>query len=287
MKPFYGIDRTENKKNTVHEGGCFIAATVSELTRQSYADTMRAGNGQLEKAKLPKVLRWIQTGAGCIFALIFLGIIKALDDVTLAEGYNNVPGLFWAMGICAAVWAVFAVFGHLRSKSVSANEDYQISLRRVENVIDQIRRELQVPADAKDVDVIQITHRWKKGKLKPHTKGMETSPYTNMEMRVFRREDMLCIADLEHRYEIPLSSLRRLHRVKKGLSILGWNKAEKGNSGFYKPYKLAFDGYGRVTTRAYGMLELQHNGEDWAVWLPPYELNYISALTGLTITEDR
>lgn len=286
MKPFYGIDRTENKKNTVHEGGCFIAATVSELTRQSYADTVSAGDQQLDRAKLPKVLRWIKTGCGCIFALIFLGIIKALGDVTIAEAYGNVPGLFWAMGICALVWVILAVLGTVRSKAVSANEDYQISLRRVEGVIDQIRRELQVPGDAKDVDVIQITHRWKNGKLKPHTKGMETTPYTNIEMRVFRREDMLCIADLEHRYEIPLSSLRRLRRVKKGLSIYGWNKAESGNSKFYKPYKLAFDGYGRVTTRAYGLLELKHNGEDWTIWLPSYELNYISALTGLPITED-
>ena len=29
MKPFYGIDRTENKKNTFHEGDCFIAASTS------------------------------------------------------------------------------------------------------------------------------------------------------------------------------------------------------------------------------------------------------------------
>ena len=32
MKPFYGIDRTTLKKNTFHEGDCFIAATVSDMT---------------------------------------------------------------------------------------------------------------------------------------------------------------------------------------------------------------------------------------------------------------
>ena len=35
MKPFYGIDRTVNKKNTVPEGRCFIHATVTSVARQS------------------------------------------------------------------------------------------------------------------------------------------------------------------------------------------------------------------------------------------------------------
>lgn len=286
MKPFYGIDRTEDKNNTVHEGGCFIAAGISDTTRRSFDEITNTGNQQLEKARLPKVLRWIKTACGLIFAMIFIGIIKALDDITIAQAYSNVPWMFWAMGICAAVWVVLALLGSMRSRAVSAEEDFQTSMRRVEGVIDQVRWELQVPSDAKDVDVIQITHRWKNGKMKNHIKGMENSPFTNMEMRVFRRDGMLCLADLEHRYEIPITALRRLRRVKKGISINGWNKAENGNSKFYKPYKLAFDSYGRVSTRAYGILELNHNGQDWAVWLPPYELNYISALTGLTIVDD-
>ncbi len=286
MKPFYGIDRTENKKNTTHEGACFIAATISDMTRQTYESTMNAGNQQLDKAKLPTVLRWIKTGCGILFGIGFISTIKALGDITLLEAYNNAPWLFWIEGACAVIWLILALLGRIRANAISGKEDFQLSLRRVENVIDQIRRELLVPTDAKDVDVIQITHRWKNGKLKNHTKGMETSPYTNIEMKVFRREDMLCLTDLENRYELPISTLRRLRRVKKGLCIYGWNKAERGDSEFYKPYKLAFDSYGRVSTRAYGLLELHYNGEDWAVWLPPYELNYISAPTGLTITED-
>ena len=114
---------------------------------------------------------------------------------------------------------------------------------------------------------------------------METTPYTNMAMRVFRREDMLCLADQQCRYELPIAQMRCLRRVKKPLMIRGWNKDEPIKSEFYKPYKLTVDGYDRIHTKAYGLLELEHQGTEWAVWLPPYELNYISALTGLAITE--
>ena len=54
----------------------------------------------------------------------------------------------------------------------------------------------------------------------------------------------------------------------------------------YRRYNRKRGNYERVHTKSYGLLELSHDGVDWALWLPPYELNYISALTGLPITEE-
>ena len=283
MKPFYGIDRTALKKSTYHEGDCFIAATVSGLTRDSYQRALQGGAEQLEQTRLPLLLRCAKAVCGWVAALIFLGILKS--DATLTEGYANAPFLFWACGICGVLWALLAVLSRRKSRAVTGQEEFGQAMRRLEGEIDRIHRELGVPETAKEVDVVQLAHRWKDGKLKIHTQGMETTPYTNVSMLVFRREDMLCFVDLENRYELPISELRCLRRVKKPLMLQGWNKAEKLNSEFYKPYKLSMDSYERVHTRAYGLLELNHEGVDWAVWLPPYELNYISALTGLPITD--
>lgn len=286
MKPFYGIDRTTLKKSTYHEGECFLAATVSEATRQSYERSLNAAEAMTEQTRLPAPLRWAQGLCGWTAALIALGVARALGNVTFAEAYDNAPGLFWTAGLCAAAWAVLALMALVRKKKVKEQTEYDQKLHRLDGQIGGMYRELGVPENAKEVDVVQLTYRWKNGKLKIHTQGMETTPYTNIPMRVFRREDMLCLADACNRYELPIAGMRRLRLVKKPLVIQGWNKEEPGNAPFYKPYKLAYDGYGRVRTRSYGLLELTHEGTDWALWLPPYELNYISALTGLPIVEE-
>lgn len=286
MKPFYGIDRTTLKKNTFHEGDCFIAATVSDMTRQSYVRALQSAAKELEATKLNPILRGLKTVCSWITLIVFIGTIRALGNVTIAEAFENAPFIFWLMGGCGVVWLVLTILTNRKAKTVMAAEDFNMSTRRLEGEIDRVFRELQVPEDAKEVDVVQLTYRWKNGTVKISTTGSETTPYTNVSLRVFRREDVLCLADLENRYELPISAMRRLKMVKKPLVIQGWNKEEKLNDPFYKPYKLTMDNYERVHTKSYGLLELNHDGVDWALWLPPYELNYISALTGLPITEE-
>ena len=286
MKPLYGIDRTTLKKNTFHEGDCFIAATVSDMTRQSYERALQSAAKELEATKLNPLLRGLKTVCSWITLIVFLSTIRALRNVTIAEAFENAPFIFWLMGGCGMVWLVLTILTNRKAKNVMAGEDFNMSTRRLEGEIDRVYRELQVPEDAKEVDVVQLTYRWKNGTVKISTTGSETTPYTNVSLRVFRREDVLCLADLENRYELPISAMRRLKMVKKPLVIQGWNKEEKLNDPFYKPYKLTMDNYERVHTKSYGLLELNHDGVDWALWLPPYELNYISALTGLPITEE-
>ena len=286
MKPFYGIDRTTLKKNIFHEGDCFIAATVSDMTRQSYERALQSAAKELEATKLNPVLRGLKTVCSWITLFGFLSTIRALRNVTIAEAFENAPFIFWLMGGCGVVWLVLTYLTNRKAKNVMAGEGFGQSTRRLEGEIDRVFRELQVPEDAKQVDVVQLTYRWKNGTVKISTTGSETTPYTNVSLRVFRREDVLCLADLENRYELPISAMRRLKLVKKPLVIQGWNKEERLNDPFYKPYKLTMDNYERVHTKSYGLLELNHDGVDWALWLPPYELNYISALTGLPITEE-
>lgn len=286
MKPFYGIDRTTLKKNIFHEGDCFIAATVSDMTRQSYERALQSAAKELEATKLNPVLRGLKTVCSWITLFGFLSTIRALRNVTIAEAFENAPFIFWLMGGCGVVWLVLTILTNRKAKNVMEGEGFGQSTRRLEGEIDRVFRELQVPEDAKQVDVVQLTYRWKNGTVKISTTGSETTPYTNVSLRVFRREDVLCLADLENRYELPISAMRRLKMVKKPLVIQGWNKEERLNDPFYKPYKLTMDNYERVHTKSYGLLELNHDGVDWALWLPPYELNYISALTGLPITEE-
>ena len=286
MKPFYGIDRTENKKNTFREGDCFIAASTSRAVSSAMERAAEGAAVQLRRSKLPFPLGGIRTVCGWAAALLLFSIIRALRSVTLLEGYENAPFLFWLTGICGAVWLVLTVIGAVIRKNVQATEDFTVAVKRMEDQVDAAFRELGVPQNAKDVDVIAISHRWKNGKLKPVAYGLETSERTTEPFKVFLREDRLCFATPEHRYEFDRAELQVLRSVKKHIYSKGWNKEEDYDEGFYKPYKLTVDNYGRIHMRSYGLLELEHEGIRWAIWLPPYELNYISALTGLKIVEE-
>ena len=286
MKPFYGIDRTENKKNTIREGGCFIAAGISGITGSVVEQAAKSADGQNTRAGLPKPLGFVRNSCGFLAFILFFSLIRSARKVTFAQACENAPWVFWILGVCAAVWAVLSVIAAVIGKNVRATDEYAMAQRRLEGALQSAYRELGVPQDAKDVDVIAISHKWKNGKMKPVAYGLEISERYNISFKVFRREDKLCLVDLEHRYELPLSELRCLRSVKKHIYSKGWNKAEQYDVGYYKPYKLTTDNYGRIHMNRYGLLELHHNGEDWAVWLPPYELNYISALTGLPITQE-
>lgn len=285
MKPFYGIDRTVLKKSQYHEGDCFIAASLSGSAGDALTRAAEQTAEVEKRAKLPAPLNFIQKAAGILAALLFVGIIRGLRSVDITQAYANAPELFWTLGISAAIWAVLSLIGSSIQKKVKATEESCVVEKRLETAIDSAFRDLGVPPNAKDVDVVCLRHRWKNGKLKIHTQGMEMSAYSNESFKVFVHDGKLCLANLENRYEIDLKELRCLRSVRKPIIPTGWNKEEAPTEGFYKPYRLTVDQYQRIHMRSYGLLELEHEGESWAIWLPPYELNYISALTGLAITE--
>ncbi len=285
MKPFYGIDRTVDKKNTEHLGACFLAAEVSAVQKAQLEQAATELETLERRAGLPGWLNTARNLLGLVTALLFLGLLRGLGNVTLEKALENAPVLFWLLGIFAAVWVVLTAIHWRIRKSVLATEAAGLTENRWARVLENSWLELGVPGEAKDVDVLCRRHKWKNGKLKAATRGLEASENSPEAFRVFVREGQLCFARPEGLYAFPIRELNTLRRVKKHLMMTGWNKDEALDEGFYKPYKLTRDGDGRIHMRAYGLLELRHQGEDWAVWLPGYELNYIAALTGLPITE--
>ncbi len=285
MKLFYGIDRTTDKKSEAHLGDCFRSASVSPAQQAQLEQAATEVVELEERSGLPGWLGLARTISGCIALIVFFGILRALPDVGMAQAYENAPGLFWTAVVCAGFWAVLTFVNWRIRSRVLGTEEADRTTRRMESVLGNSWAELSVPAEAKNVDVICCRYKQKGDKRKPATNGLEICENTVEEFRVFLREGKLCFANVEHRYEFDPAALKGLHKIKKHIVVAGWNKDEQIQEGFYKPYKLTADNYGRVHAKYYGELLLTHNGEEWAIRLPVYELNYIAALTGLPITE--
>lgn len=218
MKPFLGIDATVNKQNIEFDGSELLVSAPSGTASDTLETTMDAQSEMTETAKLPKPARVVQFVCGIAGALIAAGIFKAMSSENapgFRQLYTNVPWLVWLGGICIALWAVLTVLGYKKMKTVADSEENQYVQSKTEATANQIYAELSVPQDAPTVDVLSFRYKMKKGELKVCALGLEGAPYTSFEFRIFADGQNLYLANLDGKYRFPLSSLRKIHTVRK------------------------------------------------------------------------
>lgn len=279
MKPFLGIDLTIDKKNEQLNGSNFLVQEPSLASSELLNFSMKESDETVEKSKLPLPLRITQFICGIVSLLIISGIARA--TVSLAEGYQNAPYLFWVAGICAVIWLVLWTWSKQKAKTVLETSESIQTFSDLDKVACTIYDELSVPADAKSVDILSFFYKTKDGNVKMQTKGMQTALCFNPEFRVFADTQNLYLANLDGKYAFPLYSIIAFRTIKKRISIIGWNKEEPFNKGFYKQYKLTVNNYGSVFCKYYHILEISHQGETFGIYIPCYESSIFEELIGL------
>lgn len=281
MKPFIGVDITENKKNKNINGEEFVVKAVSQMQKQAFENAQEDAFDLIEEAKIPLILRIVQGACGVIGAILLSGIVKSVGDVSLAEGYQNSPWIFWACGACLAVWAILKILSTKKQKETLGTDTGENVTRALETISKNIYNELNVPESAPAVDILGFTYKMKDGEPKAKETGLSITPYLNIEFRAFIEDGNLILVDLENKYAFPLASLQSISKVNKSIRIPSWNKEEVYNKGEYKKYKLNADNTGCIHVKPYYILELLHNGEVWGIYFPSYELSTFEELIGL------
>lgn len=277
MKPFLGIDLTLNKKNEQFNGVEFLVQKPSSALSKSLEASTDKAEKTIENSKLPLPLRIVQFICGIAALLIASGILKA--DVSLTEGYHNAPGLFWAAGVCAALWLILWLCSRQKAKTILDTDESTQTFSHLDGVANAVYAELAVPDDAKDIDVLSFFYKIKDGEIKVQEKGMQVFQYLNPVFKIFSDEGNLYLANLEGKYAFPLSSIVKMHTVKKHIRIAGWNKDEEFNKGIYKQYKLTTDNYGCIHCKQYYILEINHQGDSYGIYIPCYELPVLEECT--------
>lgn len=284
MIPFSGIDLTFSRINDIPDGDDFITATVSEVQSQSLVHAAGQAADLMEKADIPKPLRIVRVICEFVGLIIAFGIFRALlkeDSVSLSQAYQNAPWLFWVGGVCLAIWLILAAIGRKKKAEVMSSDESTYTSSNLDSISSNIFAELGVPADARDVDILSFTYKNKKGTAVAVTKGFARTPYTNYEYKIYVQDGSLCLANLEHRYEFPLSELRAIRTVKKRIAMAQWNKEMGYNDGIYSVYKITKDQYDCYYIKPYHILEFEHNGDLWGIYFPCYEKPIFEKLTGL------
>lgn len=281
MKPFLGIDLTEDKKNEELNGSCFIVAKPSAAMEQALRASEEKANETVDRAKLPPVLRVGQWICGAVAAMVGIGLLRGLTDVTVEEAYGNAPALFWVGGISLVLWLILRFISSRKQKKVMDNEESQQTISDVESVMEGIYREFGVPANAYETDVLSFLYTVKDGQMKIRERGMQLAPYFNPVFKMYTDEENLYLVNLEAKYAFPKRSLRGLRTENKHIHICGWNKEHRPDNKRYKPYKLTVDQFGCVHAKALHILEAEFGGEVWEIRFPSYELPAVEAVTGL------
>lgn len=284
MKPFIGIDITENKNNEIFNGKEFIVQNVSSMRQQAFEKATDNAMDLGEKAKLPLPLRIFHWICGFVGTILTIGVIRAIGDedgVTIAQAYQNAPWFFWVAGVCLVVWVILKAISLKKEKEILNSTEGDNAKRTLEFATKSIYDELGVPDKAFTVDVLGFTYKIKDGEPKAKETGFNPTAYLNLEVKVFVNDGKLFLADLENKYAFLLSEMRAIRTVQKGISVSGWNKDVQPNKGIYKPYKMTIDDYDCVHFKPYHILEFEHNGEEWGIYFPCYELEVFEKLTGL------
>lgn len=284
MKPFLGIDLTENKKNDKQNGQEFLVATPSLAMEQALKSTTEKAEETLTRSKLPTILRFAQWISGTAAALVTLGIVKGLvkpDGVSISEAYKNAPALFYIAIGGFVIWLILKLLSMQKEKTVLETDESVQILSNVEGVHDGIFKELGVPASAVAVDVLFFYYKVKNEKMKVCERGMQFAPYFMPEFQAFSDSENLYLVNLEGKYAFPLTSLQRIRTVNKHIRIGGWNKDIGPKDGIYKQYKMTVDQYGCVHCKQYCKLEFSHKNEQWGIYFPCYELSKFEAITNM------
>ncbi len=272
MTNVFGWNMTENTEEI--DGAVFLTRTLSE-EQNAALDRLVENNTKINvQAQLPLPLR-IAKGIACFgFWIILLSILKA--DVSLAEGYRNAPGFYWAIPVCLVVWLTLFFVGRHRLKRLAADPALQEHIDIAENLTNMAREALGIPDDAKSIDVWAERYVIKDGEAKHKEFGMTN--YLNLDVFIFYEDGNLCLADLRQRLDIPLRSVHSMRLEKKRKSFPEWHKEESYDDPKFKPFKLTTNQFDHIFSRYY-RVEISDAKGEFYLLIPEFDGETFTEIT--------
>lgn len=285
MKPFIGIDITENKNNSETNGKEFVVQETSKALYEAYDKATDEIGDYHKKATMPLWFRIIHRIIGFGALCVTSGLAKIVLDndngiETLIKVVKEMPWLILIGVVCWVVFGLMTYIGRKKIKEIAESDEFNHTQSKAESISNSIYAELGVPPQAPFVDVLSFQYKIKDGKLKPKGESGKIVPFVNIAFKIHSDGQKLYLTEMESKYAFELSELKGIKIIKERGVVQSWNKDEEFNKGEYKQYKITKNDYGYYF-KHYCILELEHNGEAWEIYFPNYELPIFEQLTGL------
>jgi hypothetical protein len=282
MKPIFGIDITNDKLNERMHAEDFIAASANDETSRQLDESSNRAESTIKSAKLPTTVTVLQFVFLIVGGISILSFLNSISDVGFAAAYAASPLTFYVGIAGIAIFVAISVLATGKMKKVLESEDAKDVVNEIESLTEKIYKELDVPKNSFDVDVLLFNYvEHENGTITPKTSPLGLTPYINFELKAFKRNGKLCLADLTSRYDFELEKLSGITRVDKKISVPQWNKAEPHNSDKFKKFHLVKNNMDCIFFKPYYILEFINNDELYGIYFPCYELEAFERLTGL------
>ena len=283
-KPLFAVDVTEDRKKETLNAEDFIAKTNAETTVETVEDRSEALEKEIKAFKPPlylTVIKWAALLAG----VILFGVLTR-DEAAANNPFGERPIITFFILLSIVVFALIGIYERKKARDMLTDGRIRDAIDETRNAATAALDALGVPTYAYEIDVILFKYKVKNGDVKPITTGLMPTPYVNVWMKVFRNEEHLSLADVESRYDIPLSEFTRITSVTKKIALTSWNKDCSIKDERYAPYKVALLSNDTVSVKGYSIVEFTHGGEDYGIYVPSYDVSAFEFLLGMKAQSD-
>ena len=279
-KPFFGIDITEDKKRSSFNSDEYITKSAGESAAKRFEEKSAELDGKIAQYSLPTLLKIVKY-LGLMCAAMIASVLLE-EDMTFAIAYKNAPILMTVLLVGSVVGVFLFLYEIRERKKMASDPSVTEAVNEAKRATTEVFDELGVPTYAHETDILLFRYKVKDGNIKPVPTAMMPTPYVNAWAKVFKEEDKLVIANVEARYDIPLSEITGISKVNKKIQVTGWNKDIPLNDEKFKPYGVGIvSTTGTVVFRGYGVLEFTHGGENFGIYIPSYDLPTFEFLLGM------
>ena len=233
-----------------------------------------------QKATMPCVVLIFKLILNFVWICVFGGMLQAWGSGdSFREIYKTVPVMV-RVGVGAFVLWLILVFVEFLKKRKAYSEVNSESLdQQVKAMEQQLRMEMDIPEDAKRVDILCQCFEMKKGKRKLVMQPSSAAVYMrNVEMYIWRKEECLYFCDRVDLFAIPISCFGEA-KLMKGVpvQVSEWNKEEPINDKKYKEFKPYENGNGIYVKQHY-ILWVKGQTEDMVIRIPNYDFAIVKRL---------
>lgn len=281
MKYIFCTDMTGQQKHTRPDGQCFLSAELPQVMRDGLEQTAHTLSQAERRHKLPGILLIMQYICLVIGMVCCGGLVRALAgrSVSLAQAYHNAPGIFWAGAVTLCIAGLLALWQRVQTASADCSSSVQAARRKMNDQIRCAKTYLGIPGQVQPVDILLFDYRREAQGLKI----LNTAH--NTEFWIYRDQNSLCIADEYQVYALALQELQRIRVVQRGIPMTGWNKGGQPDQARFRRSGVMCHEGAAIGLQFCCALDLTHNGEQYALLFPGYELPEIQKLTRLSAPE--
>lgn len=259
------------------DGERFVTARLDKSLSRAVDEAYAKADKAQENATLPFWANAVAWLFFIVFVIVAVVVLRAASEFGFAEAFVKLP--LWLPIVGAAgfvVWLVLKLIEYRNGKKDEETGDYDRALEEVASINQAAEDMLGVPQDYATVDVMAYYYKPAKGKL--------DGEYLNEDMKLFSKDDELCLADHERVFSFPIKDFVRYYLGSEKLPLAIWNKEENYDEGEYLQYGIKTK-YTDMACLCYS-LQFVCDSEVYEIIFPEYELEHFQKLVDVPVEFD-